>query len=272
MSTRLNSGTAAALASSSAQSSGASPGADTDRATGHGIRARARRGITAAIKASARRQLAESGADGLSLRAIARELEMASSAIYRYFASRDELLTALVVDAYNSLGTAAEDALSIAVGQPAMMRWTAVCRSLRTWALRHRAEYSLIYGTPVPGYVAPTDTVAPASRAIFALAAIVIDVHRSGIRRSSDNVVSEIEIPVAVRGDMADLRRELGPDFDIPVDVADGVMAALIVAWASLFGLISLELFGQFHGVVAARDEFFDHAAMRLGRSVGIPG
>ena len=73
-------------------------------------RARARAELTNEIKATARRHLAEVGAPALSLRAVARELGMASSAVYRYFASRDELLTALIVDAFDAVGAAAEEA------------------------------------------------------------------------------------------------------------------------------------------------------------------
>src|SRR6202046_3771698 len=73
-------------------------------------RERARAELTREIKQEARRQLAASGAQGLSLRAVARELGMVSSALYRYFPSRDELLTALIIDAYDALGEAAEAA------------------------------------------------------------------------------------------------------------------------------------------------------------------
>ena len=78
--------------------------------TAQGARARARMEVTAAIKDEARRQLAAEGAAKLSLRAVARELGMVSSALYRYFPSRDDLLTALIIDAYDSLGESAEAA------------------------------------------------------------------------------------------------------------------------------------------------------------------
>ncbi|MDQ2876974.1 MAG: TetR/AcrR family transcriptional regulator, partial [Actinomycetota bacterium] len=72
-------------------------------------RQRARAEITGEIKDEARRQLATTGAQ-LSLRAVARELGMVSSALYRYFPSRHDLLTALIIDAYDALGEAAEQA------------------------------------------------------------------------------------------------------------------------------------------------------------------
>ena len=75
----------------------------------HSLRARVRAGMIDEIKAVARRHLTTDGAN-LSLRAVARDMGMVSSAIYRYFASRDDLLTALILDAYNSLGSAVEAA------------------------------------------------------------------------------------------------------------------------------------------------------------------
>lgn len=120
-----------------------------------GARARARIEVTAAIKEEARRQLASEGPTKLSLRAVARELGMVSSALYRYFPSRDDLLTALIIDAYDSLGEAAEEAhAAVADGAP-VERWVAVGEAVRGWALAHPQEYALIYGTPVPGYSAP---------------------------------------------------------------------------------------------------------------------
>ena len=62
-------------------------------------RARVRDELTREIKEVARAHLVEKGSAALSLRAVARELGMVSSAVYRYFPSREELLTALIVDA-----------------------------------------------------------------------------------------------------------------------------------------------------------------------------
>src|SRR5947208_2693040 len=99
--------------------------------TAHGARARARIEVTAAIKEEARRQLAAEGAAKLSLRAVARELGMASSALYRYFPSRDDLLTALIIDAYDSVGEAAEAAHTAAADAGPVQRWTTVCEAVR---------------------------------------------------------------------------------------------------------------------------------------------
>ncbi|MGW0736494.1 TetR/AcrR family transcriptional regulator [Streptomyces sp. NPDC002851] len=224
-----------------------------------GVRARARAELTAAIKDEARRRLAAEGAAKLSLRAVARELGMVSSALYRYFPSRDELLTALIVDAYDSLGEAAEAAAAAQAterGAPGA-RWLAVCRAVRAWALDHPHEYALIYGSPVPGYTAPRDTVGPASRVGLLLISLAREAHEAGHLRVP-------ELPDPVRPEAARLAADVAPD------LPPATVAALTAAWAQLFGLVSFEVFGQFNRVVEDREAFFTHAAGRLAHSVGL--
>ena len=127
-------------------------------------RERTRAEITQQILDTARRHLATEGASGLSLRAIARELGASSSAVYRYIASRDELLTRLIVGAYDALGAAAEAQEAAVARGDLAGRWSAVCAAVRGWALANPNEYALIYGTPVPGYIAPPTTIASAAR------------------------------------------------------------------------------------------------------------
>ncbi|CAG6392528.1 TetR/AcrR family transcriptional regulator [Streptomyces cocklensis] len=229
-----------------------------------GARERARAEITAAIKEEAARQLGTHGPAGLSLRAVARELGMASSALYRYFPSRDDLLTALIIDAYDAVGAAAEHELAMLDRrQPAAQpveRWVAVCRAARDWAVGHPQEYALIYGSPVPGYSAPQDTVGPASRVGLALVSVVRDAHTAGL------LGEPAGRPLAgpVRADAGRLAAELAPELPIRV------IAALVAAWAQVFGIVSFEVFGQFNRVVEARSEFFEQAAVALAAQVGL--
>ncbi|MDQ0797913.1 TetR/AcrR family transcriptional regulator [Streptomyces sp. B1I3] len=224
-----------------------------------GARERARVEVTAAIKDEARRQLAADGAAKLSLRAVARELGMVSSALYRYFPSRDDLLTALIVDAYDAVGEAAEAARATAGGStgPHTARWAVVACAVRDWALRHPHEYALIYGSPVPGYTAPQETVGPASRVGLVLVGLARDAHRTdglAVPRLSAELRPEVE--------------RMGSD--LAPDLPPAAVAALVAAWAQLFGLISFELFGQFTRVVEDREPFFRHAALELARSAGL--
>ncbi|NGO71968.1 TetR/AcrR family transcriptional regulator [Streptomyces boncukensis] len=230
-----------------------------------GARERARIEIVAAIKAEARRQLASDGAAKLSLRAVARELGMVSSALYRYFPSRDDLLTALITDAYDAVGEAAEQATAGSGGAadspPA--RWLAVCRAVRAWALEHPHEYALIYGSPVPGYAAPQSTTVAASRGALVMFGIAQDAYDSGALREPTRGSAA---PDALARDMAEIIERL--DIRLPAPL----VVELVAAWSELFGLISSELFGQFNRVVTERDAFFGHAVARLADQVGLGG
>ncbi len=223
------------------------------------VREHARAELVGAIKASARRQLAASGAAALSLRAIARELEMASSAIYRYFPSRDELLTALIIDAYDAVGEISERVDEEHAHDRPSVRWLAVCRAIRAWAHANPHEYALVYGSPIPGYRAPTDTVAHASRVALVLARVLVD----GVaRRGRSTELGRDDVDRAFHD--AGLR-------ELMVDVSPEVVTRSLMAWTELFGLISMELFGHLVGSVIDNDAFFDRAIELIGRFVGIP-
>jgi len=127
-------------------------------------RDRVRRELTSEIKEIALAQLASGGGAALSLRAIAREMGMASSALFRYFDNRDALLTALIIDSYSSLAQAAETAEAQVHEGSIRDRWMAIAQGVRSWAVAHPHEYALIFGSPIPGYAAPPGTIAPASR------------------------------------------------------------------------------------------------------------
>jgi AcrR family transcriptional regulator len=225
-------------------------------------RQRVRAELTREITETARRHLATEGAAGLSLRAVARELGMASSAVYRYFPSRDDLLTALIIDGYNAIGAAVEQADGACRRGDHGGRWLAACRAVRDWALAHPHEYSLVYGSPVPGYQAPERTIGPASRVAAVLGKIVSDAQASGVL---DPPALCPPPPGSFAPDAARLRQS------VLHGVSDDVAAWALATWASVFGLVSFELFGQFENVVTDRGGYFDHAVSCLGRAIGIP-
>ena len=222
-------------------------------------RARARLELTASIKAVAGRHLAEDGAPGLSLRAVARELGLSSSAVYRYFPSRDHLLTALIIDAYDGLGTAVETAEAAAPRHDHAARWLAAARAVRAWAIANPHEYALIYGSPVPGYRAPQDTIGPATRAALAMASVVTDALADGALATPPGP----PVPHEVAHQITALTDLFG-------DAPPLVGARALRAWATVFGLVSFELFGQFTNVLADPASFFDHAAAELGTEIGL--
>ena len=220
-------------------------------------RERARAELTAEITDLARAQLATVGAAGLSLRAVARELGMASSAMYRYFPSRDDLLTRLIIDGYDALGLAAEQADDPTAAP--RERWLAVCRAVRGWALAHPHEYALLYGSPVPGYSAPQDTVPAAARVGLVLGRVLGDAARAGALPAASGAGTSTVSAALVEAFGGD-----SPGLD------DRVRARALLAWSSLYGAVSFELFGHFVGSVTDADAFFDDAMVDLAGLLGL--
>ena len=219
-----------------------------------GIRERNRAVITEEIVSTARAHLATDGANGLSLRAVARDLGMAPSALYRYFPSRDDLLTRLILDAYTGLADTVAEAEAEVSRADYAGRFRAVGHAVRRWALAHEHEYALIYGTPVPGYRAPQDTIEPATRVSGLLIVLLADAVAGGA------VPTDLPDPdPAVLGDMAPMIAFFGEaGVDIPAEsVLRGVMA-----WTFLYGAVTFELFGQLHNAIASErapsSPFFD--------------
>jgi len=226
--------------------------------TAAGARARVRAELTREIADAARRHLAAEGATALSLRAVARELGMASSAVYRYFPSRDDLITRLIIDAYDALGAAAEQAEAGAPRGDLPGRFRAVCRAVRTWAKAHPHEYALVYGSPVPGYAAPEATTGPASRVGVVLCRIVAEGLAAGtVDPGTDGADAALE---------PDLPAQLG----LLAGPGSSLAARALQVWTSLFGLVGFELFGHTHNVVADHDAYFDAAVDRLAALVGL--
>lgn len=199
-----------------------------------GKRQDARDRIEREIVELGRRHLVTEGAAGLSLRAIARDLGMVSSAVYRYVASRDELLTLLLVDAYSELADAVDDA------RAAEQSWRdqvyAMAQAARRWAVDHPEGWALLYGSPVPGYRAPAErTVGPGTRVVGAL----FDAVAAGIA-AGEISTTEAVVAQTLSSDFEKVRQEFGFSGD------DSAVAKCFLLWAGLIGAISLEVFGQY--------------------------
>jgi AcrR family transcriptional regulator len=192
------------------------------------------------IKTLALGQLAETGAGELSLRAIARELNLVSSAIYRYFASRDELITALIIDAYNDLADVLDEASRRDQRTPAD-RWRETCSALRDWARGQSHRFGLIFGTSIPGYHAPQTTIAPAARVYRALLIIALDARPTG--------------EVAIGPELHEQLKITSTALELGVD--EPTMLAVVGAFSRIVGLITLELGGHFVGTFEPADQLY---------------
>jgi AcrR family transcriptional regulator len=225
-------------------------------------RARAREQTMRDIVRIGRAHLATEGAAALSLRAVARDLGLVSSAVYRYVASRDELLTLLVVDGYDELGDAVDAALAGVDNADHAGRMVAIGRAVRTWALAEPATYALLFGSPVPGYEAPAEqTTGPGTRVIGRLVEVWEDAWVAGAGSLPDEPVA----PRRLVRDLARIRKQMG------ITAPDALIARGMLAWAALFGCISFEVFGQY-GADTFTDprDIFELHLTALVESVGL--
>ena len=233
-------------------------------------RERVREEMTTEIMTAARERVAREGAAALSVRSVARDLEMAPSALYRYFDGRDALLSALILHAYESLAAEAERAAvraAAATPQPEAgssgdtERFLVVPRAIRCWALEHPHEWGLIFGTPVPGYQAPEDTVEPYARIAAAMVRPVVEANAAG-RLGAD--LHRRAVSNELRDAVAPVTEGLFPD----VPTVNVVLA--IQAWTTLVGIISLEVFGHWRNTILEPEEFFEATIRDLAATVGL--
>ena len=241
-------------------------------ATARGVRERVREQLVTEIKDVARHHLSETGPASLSMRAVARDLEMVSSAVYRYFPSRDALLTALIIDAYEGVAVAAETAEGNRARDDHRGRWRAVFHGVREWALEHPQEYALIQGSPVPGYAAPQETTVSAARVPHLLALIVADAWRADALTPHESE-PDAGLSNDARGTIAELRG-LASDGDValaPLEDLPESALSVLDAWTQLYGTVSFELFGHYKGVIAAREAYLDRVADRTATMTGLP-
>jgi len=193
------------------------------------------------IKAVARQEIARGGAHALTLSAVARGAGLSQPGLYRYFANRDDLLTALVADGYEAMASALEAAVDPTA--PPAGQFRAVALAYREWAVTDPVAFGLVFGLPVPGYHAPLDgpTVTSAAR----LAQVVL-----GILERAD-----------AEGLLADLRPP-GPPVAASAYLAgrsDRVVQHFLAGWGRIHGLVCLEVFGHLAAMLPDPAAAFRH-------------
>lgn len=223
-------------------------------------RERARTRTLADITRIGREHLTVDGAAALSLRAVARDLGVVSSAVYRYVKSRDELLTLLVVDAYTELGDEVDEAVDAL--DSAVEKFLVLGRTVRAWGLREPAGYALLFGSPVPGYHAPAEhTTGPGTRVIVKLVEIFDAAWRAGRLVERPTTVSLS----GLHQSFVEVRNEMG------TNMSDEALARGVLVWASLFGAVSFDVFDQYgSSTFSARDQLFEHQLALLVELAGL--
>ena len=200
-----------------------------------------------AIKATAWKQIAESGAPALSLRAIARELNITAPAIYNYFPDRDALVTALIIDAYKSFGDSQLEARDAMPENDVQGRMKAIGVAYRTWAHTYPQRYQLIFGTPIPGYEAPLMEVLPsAARSLSALVSVVEQLRLAG--KLNVKIFPKVKKEYKIS---FETWKRYGGDVDMLS------MSVAMVIWSRVHGIVSLEIANNLPPFGANGDELY---------------
>jgi AcrR family transcriptional regulator len=195
-----------------------------------------------------RRWLVEHGPGGLSLRAIAREMGTAPSALYRYFRSSSDLISALCVDAYDSLADALVGAKDLQLPGEHARRWLAICHAYREWSLRNPSDFTLIFGTPVPGYQAHAEVIAAASR----VTTPALEVFAAAVEAGAAEP-GRTQVPPAL--EVGELWQTL---ISGPVSSREARLAGIVLsAWASMLGFLVAEIFGSMRQLIEDNDKLY---------------
>lgn len=214
------------------------------------------------IKSLARLQMAEGGTASLSLNAIAKQMGMSGPALYRYFESREALITTLIVDAYQALADALEETAARFAGQPARESLREVLLSYRRWALDHPVDFQLIFGNPIPGYQAEEKITAPTAGKVFAPILRILEGVYQQENRPYPDFLAKIPNQVQIR--LSTSLREFHPS------LPEKVVYIGIVGWYHIHGMIMLELFNHIQPLVSDPGAFYRFEIERLMDSMNL--
>ena len=203
--------------------------------------------LQAAIKETAWRQIAEKGASTLSLRAIARELSITAPAIYNYFPRRDDLVTALIVDAFTSLGESQKDSIQNLPEDDLAKQLSTLGLAYRDWAVTYPQRYQLIFGTPIPGYEAPADVTTPAAAGSLVP---VIETLQALFETGRLRVDRFAEMTPVLKSML-----EAWSQFSGGTDPE--VLYTALVFWSRVHGLVTLEIGNQFPSFISDPGEIY---------------
>lgn len=214
------------------------------------------------IKNIARRQMDLQGTAAISLRAIARDMDMTAPALYRYFPRLDDLITALILDAFNSLADVMSQADSNQPADDYAARLLAVMGDYREWALAHPVDFQLIYGNPIPNYTAPAEKTVPAAKRGFA---VVVNIIGQALRAGVLKMPAHFEaLPPQISEHMAALIAR--DDYGVP-PVA---LYLAVNGWSRIHGIIMLELFEHLQPVVGDTDVFYRFEVITQLKQMGL--
>lgn len=234
-------------------------------------RDRLRAATTREIIQTARRLLVQDGPNAVSLRAIAREMGMTAPALYRYYDSHEELLRHVVADIFTEIAEhvrtaihAAAEAASPQLTQPEVMavKLIAGCQEFRAWALGHVPEFSMLFGSPVPGHDLIHDD--PAVECGRRFGQVFLDLFGDLYRRRPFEIPADEDIRPVLREQLE--RYRTLTDSDLPL----GALQAFLQCWVLLYGTVSLEVFGHLRFALDDPAPMFELMLASLAPMIGL--
>lgn len=213
------------------------------------------------IKSTAWKQAAEQGAASLSLRAIAREMGMTAPGLYRYYKDRDALVTALLMDAFDSFSAALEAARDNCAADDHVGRFRAICKAYFAWGAANPQKYIFLFGTPIPGYQFSTEVGPSAQRSFLVLQGVIGEAHAAG---KITGELTAIRLPTSLKSQYEALRKMGMPYVPIVTQLA-------MSTWSMVHGMTSLFLYGYFAGFLGEQVEtFIDFEIEKMIRVLGL--
>lgn len=218
------------------------------------------------VKQVARQLMATQGTAAITLRAIAEQMGFTSQALYRYFKSRDALLTELIIDAYTDLALTMESARDARPPDAYGERLFAALMAYRQWAVAHPVDYTLIYGTPIPDYQAPSELIQPAMLRVPTLALAFL--HEAWQQGQLSTLPQYRPLPAELAEQLAEHRTLLLPQPG-GHEVSPELLHTMFVIWSRLHGLITLEIFGHLP-LMRDPEAFYRFEVLTLLRQMGL--
>jgi AcrR family transcriptional regulator len=229
-------------------------------------RDRVRAATVTEIKETARAILVSEGPDGLSLRAIAREMGMTAPALYRYFPSREDLIVGLIADLYDELVETIEAARDVHPAADAPLQLAAASRAFRRWALANPREFGLLFGSPIPGIDVRKDDSNPANQAAERFGQLFGELIARIYLTDPFPIPADDEIDPALREELRAWCSAL------PVDLPLGAGQVFLSCWIRLYGMVAMEVFGHLNFAIPDAGPMFEVELADLAHKLGFDG
>jgi AcrR family transcriptional regulator len=221
------------------------------------------------IRTVARTLLVDRGAQGVTLRAIAREMGITAPALYRYYDSFEDLNRQVRMDICVDLADELATDLAALPDDDATARVFAVCRGFRSWAVRHPREFGFVFATP-------TNDAPEAKQANDPFGRIFLGVAGQILATRTLTVPADDDVPRHLLADLTEFRTQLSATLaetgvDLPEHLFSlGAAYAMLRFWVRLYGQVALEVFGRFPYPVSDPEALFEVMIVELATEVGL--